>query len=703
MKNITCSFLCVFTLFLCSTLNAYAENNISNKISNPSSSSISSQLSAIQPLTVIRFMTKFQPVDGVVPFGNYWVDYGSMKNTINGDLSKNLGLAYSLIIGEKTKFTKTLPVGYEPQKLLEWGKYPGLNMDILHKHGFTGKGAVVAYIDLPMKEHEQYTRDNVHYIPPFPDYKVSTQHGAAVLSLLAGKDIGTAPEAEVYYYSTADGEDSFMWVAKNLNAIIEKNKTLEDNKKIRMVGLSLNIDDTNPYADMAKKAVKACEEAGIMVWFCGEYGAFSFIPYCDRNSFNGLVPEIWWNFSVPELVCVPTAGRTSATSAPDNYKYIYWSKGGLSWAMPYVLGLYAIALEINPSLTQNDLRKMIVDTAYINFDQIPIINPVDFVAAVLKSVGRDAEAQVILDEAKARIKYLYAVMNTTVMTEKDLTAVGDYLACITDARVLTVDAAKYTDEQSLCFAIQQDAKQRGGSVAGIQVFGNNEMVFELKNNSLISNWSIARLPIGKGEFESFLNKFKAYSLGLDQEPIGIKNFAVVEPNIAAMSLCDSKGYINQSPEQLKKLYKLVRKNHSHYDHRNKIAADGNPLGDEKTIKYETINKLPDGNNGTIYSVTAQPLDNDYIRFTIEYSVPENLYFFIFDLSEKIDLDANILVQIEKSVITLLPKTIKTAKGKGKLVFDLCNEDIAEVSNINVLFTNDQKGGYLVYFKTDQLK
>lgn len=104
-------FLCVFTLFLCFTLNAYAENIITNKNSNQSSSSISSQLSAIQPLTVIRFMTKFQPVDGVVPFGNYWVDYGSMKNTINADLSKNLGFAYSLIIGEKTKFTKTLPVG----------------------------------------------------------------------------------------------------------------------------------------------------------------------------------------------------------------------------------------------------------------------------------------------------------------------------------------------------------------------------------------------------------------------------------------------------------------------------------------------------------------------------------------------------------------------------------------------------------------
>ena len=165
--------------FFCSTINAYSENLVTNNISNPSSPSIGSHSSAIQPLTVIRYMAEFQAVDGVIPFGEYWVDYESegMTNRINSDISKNLALAYSLTIGEKTKFTKPLPAGYDPQKLLEWSKYPGLNMDILHKHGFTGNGAVVAYIDLPIKEHEQFTRENVHYITPLPNYKVSTSMG----------------------------------------------------------------------------------------------------------------------------------------------------------------------------------------------------------------------------------------------------------------------------------------------------------------------------------------------------------------------------------------------------------------------------------------------------------------------------------------------------------------------------------------------
>ncbi len=450
-----------YTVF-CSTISTYAENIVVNKISNTSALSIDSQSSAIQPLTVIRYMAKFKAIDGVEPFENYWVNMGSLKNIINADISKNLGFAYSLTIGEKTKFTKPLPAGYDPQKLLEWGKYPGLNMDILHKHGFTGKGAVVAYIDLPIEDHEQYTRDNVHYIDPVFNYKNSSMHGATVLSVLTGKDTGTAPEAEVYYWASSGGDDTFLWLAKNLNAIIEKNKTLEDIKKIRMVGISNNIDESDPYVDMFRNAVKACEEAGVMVWFCGEYGAFSFIPYSDRNSYDSLVPESWWESAVPELVVLPTAGRTAATSAPDDYKYIYWAKGGLSWSMPYALGLYAIALEINPALTKNDLRKMIVDTAYFNFERIPIVDPVGFVAA--------------------------------------------------------------------------------------------------------------------------------------------------------MCLCDSKGYINQSPEQLKKLYRSIRKSHHLMDYRNNMTTKGKPLKDEKAIKYETVNKLPNGNAGTIYSFTVQPLDNDYIRF-----------------------------------------------------------------------------------------
>ncbi len=80
-----------------------------------------------------------------------------------------------------------------------------------------------------------------------------------------------------------------------------------------------------------------------------------------------------------------------------------------------------------------------------------------------------------------------------------------------------------------------------------------------------------------------------------------------------------------------------------------------------------------------------------------------MYLSIFDLSEKIDLDTDIMSQFKNSEFIHLPKNIRTVKGKRNLDFDLSNEDIAELSDINVLFTYLPKGGYLVNFKTDQLK
>jgi hypothetical protein len=77
-----------------------------------------------------------------------------------------------------------------------------------------------------------------------------------------------------------------------------------------------------------------------------------------------------------------TLGGEETAANLGGADYIYWASGGLSWTMPYVLGLYGIVLEIDPALTQDDLRAMIVDTAY-DVNGLPVVNPVGFVAAAL--------------------------------------------------------------------------------------------------------------------------------------------------------------------------------------------------------------------------------------------------------------------------------------------------------------------------------
>lgn len=538
---------------------------------------------AIRPLGVSRELAAIEAVGGVEPYSEYW--YPS-TDKISADLSQSPALAYSLTFSDKTDFPAAdkLPEGYDPQALLEWGKAPGLNVDILHKHGFTGKGAVIAYVDQPIANNEQYSRLNLHYTNN-ADSKES-MHGPAVLSLLAGKDIGTAPEAEIYYYGSKSDDTAQLSEAECLYQIIEQNKSLPERKKITMVGFSDNIDPTENYEQDFRDAAAACEQAGIMVWFCGEYGAASFLPFSDKNSPSSLTVEHWWGQGqMPKLVFAPSAGRTTAATM-DGSKYIYWSTGGLSWTMPYVLGLYAIAIEIDPTLTQDQLRQLIVGTAYDN-NGMPLVNPVGFVSAVLDRVGRSKEADALRMEEAARRRYLYAVMDTAAMSQDDLKAVGDYLAAITDATVLVADASGFSDAKSLYAALKADAGQRGGTVAGVQIFGTPDMVpafqvdykvlmgngevddggsflsdlfygnfdndpariadhYNVKEHfekgwdvKLVPQWPVARLPLSKGEFTVFFDRYKAFVADTGLEQQDLVNFS--NPIFASKTHTDEMG------------------------------------------------------------------------------------------------------------------------------------------------------------------
>ena len=239
--------------------------------------------------------------------------------------------------------------------------------------------------------------------------------------------------------------------------------------------------------------------------------------------------------------------------------------------MPYTLGLYAIAYEIDPTLTQDDLREMIVDTAY-DSNGMRIVNPVGFVAAVLEGVGRSTEAKALLNAVAARQKYMYALMDTASMSKKDLQVVADYLAGITEATVLVCDTSTFSNAEELYTELQADAAARGGSIVGLQIFGTASMVpaFQVKykvqmytgvddagyfmsdlfygnfnndaeviandynvmdhfaqdwNVDLVPDWPVARLPLEKGEFSAFFEKYNAFAAESGLEQLRLVNFS----------------------------------------------------------------------------------------------------------------------------------------------------------------------------------
>lgn len=534
--------------------------------------------SMIQPLEVTKKLVTPKAQDGIQPYKEYY----SQTMPEKADISDNPALAYSLTFSDKTEFSDNMPASYDSDALLEWGKDPGLNVDVLHELGYTGKGAVIAYVDQPIHDHAAYANVNLHNTNN--SNAATSMHGPAVLSLLAGKDIGTAPEAEVWFYGAASWEGDHTTSAECLYQIIEKNKTLPDDEKITMIGFSDNIASHKKNMQALADAVKACEEAGIMVWFCGEYAAAAFLPLSDKNNIDNVVRDGVYGSGTPELVHVPAGSRTTATG--ECGEYIYWASGGLSWTMPYVLGLYAIVNEINPSLRQDDLRKMIAATAYQK-DGMKIVNPVEFVAAALEGVGRTEDAQELRAAAKANIKYTYAVMNKSKMTQEDIIAAENYLKEISGSAVLVVDSSGIASAQQLYTILQADHIQRGGSVAGVQLFGNADLIpaFEIGykvqmesgvdsmgsmltdlfygnfnnaakdlsksynvmdhfekgwNVQLVPEWKVARLPLAKGEFKTFFDQYMdfATTAGLGQQTL--VNFS--NPIFANHNHTDDMGY-----------------------------------------------------------------------------------------------------------------------------------------------------------------
>ena len=115
---------------------------------------------------------------------------------------------------------------------------------------------------------------------------------------------------------------------------------------------------------------------------------------------------------------------------------------------------------------------MIVSTAYPFLEEKRLVNPVGFVAAALERVGRNEEADALRAEAQARQRYLYAVLDMKNTSNQDQRAIYNALAWITEARVMAVDASRFANGEELYAAVEADIRERGGVLAGFQLFGN---------------------------------------------------------------------------------------------------------------------------------------------------------------------------------------------------------------------------------------
>jgi subtilisin family serine protease len=287
-------------------------------------------------------------------------------------------------------------------RIMENGKNPGLGVRSLHAQGITGKGVNVAIIDQNLLlNHPEFAGKIISYYDTGCDQPENegSMHAPAVVSLLVGDTIGTAPGAKVYFAAAPSWKGDTEYYARALYWIIEENKKLQAGDKSRVVSVSAAPSGQgSPFTknlNMWDQAVLAAQQNGILVLDC------------RNDPKTGIIFPAFYDSADPENIAACTGGYPNSGKyrIPDSYigvpnsrrtvaeeyhegtpSYTYCGVGGLSWAIPYAAGVLALGWQVNPALNADQIVKILFDTRFILRDGSRIINPVAFIDAVQRTV-----------------------------------------------------------------------------------------------------------------------------------------------------------------------------------------------------------------------------------------------------------------------------------------------------------------------------
>jgi len=307
------------------------------------------------------------------------------KDLSHLDLRKSSDELQRLYYDSYTLWPELLPEGFDPAALLERSKNPGLGIRALHDKGYTGKGVSIGIVDTSLLvEHEEYKDNIMLYEKLHAGTSYAVKHGSAVTSIAAGKDIGVAPDAKVYYISSQFGvfseDGSFQHDAEILAdcilRLLEVNKQLPDGEKISVISISSGTNAHDKGYDAYISALEIAKNEGVLVITVDS------LEYVYNFNFNGLDlnttghpddvnsyrPALWLAekfYKMPNwfdsIVLVPMGGRTIAGERGINY-YQYEDSGSISWAVPWMAGFYALCKQANPELTPETFLKAITAT-----------------------------------------------------------------------------------------------------------------------------------------------------------------------------------------------------------------------------------------------------------------------------------------------------------------------------------------------------
>lgn len=280
----------------------------------------------------------------------------------------------------KTKWPKSLPKEFNPEGIMEYGKNPGLNVKRVHDKGVTGKGVGVAVLDgMLLTSHEEYKDRLKFYEELHASQEGAAMHGCAISSILAGKNVGVAPKANLYYIGVSFTNGTpismfskygwdFTYLAKSIDRVLEINKALPKDQKIRVISTSIGWEPGQKGFKEVDAAVKRAKSEGVLVvsssldrYYNINLRGLGREPLSDPDKLDSYGIGLFWKTFyehkpeecdkiVNNTIMTPMDSRCVA-SPTGNSDYVFYRLGGLSWSIPYVAGVYALACQVKPDIT----------------------------------------------------------------------------------------------------------------------------------------------------------------------------------------------------------------------------------------------------------------------------------------------------------------------------------------------------------------
>lgn len=308
-----------------------------------------------------------------------------------------------------------MPKDFDWKQIMEIGKNPGLCIRSLHDKGITGRGVSIAIIDQALlTQHVEYADRLKLYEKVAPNPREgSTMHGAAVASIAVGKTVGVAPGADLYYIAsrTTDWQQrrdkrkipwNFTYYAQAVERVLEINQSLPEKAKIRVISMQIGWNEKQKGYEGIMNAVQKAKAEGILV-ICSsverihgfKFHGLGRFPMADPDVFESYKPGLFWakvfykSTGTADRLLIPMDSRTTANFTGKN-EYVFYREGGWSWSIPYIAGVYALAVQVDPKVTPERFWALAMKTGRtIKLDRKgqkrsfgPILDPVKLITAL---------------------------------------------------------------------------------------------------------------------------------------------------------------------------------------------------------------------------------------------------------------------------------------------------------------------------------